>query len=104
MTPFPFSILTPAGALLEGEAVFVGMRSVEGALGVLAKHAPMVVACPPGVVRVQREDGWSYFATSAAILTTDGCKVVVLAGRAEEANDEFAAQRTALDWQQEENA
>ena len=102
MTLFPFSILTPAGALLNGEAVFVGVRSVEGALGVLAQHAPMIAACPPGVVRVQREDGWNYYATSAAILTTDGKKVVVLAGRAELADDEYAAQRMAQDWQKEE--
>ena len=102
MTPFPFSILTPAGALLSGEAVFVGMRSVEGALGVMAKHAPMIAACPPGVVRVQREDGWSYYATGAAILKTDGTKVVVLADRAEVADDEPSALRTAQDWQKKE--
>jgi F-type H+-transporting ATPase subunit epsilon len=102
MTPFPFSLLTPAGALMSGEAVFVGVRSAEGALGVLARHAPMAAACPPGVVRVQRPDGWSYYATSAAVLTTDGCKVVVLAGRAEQADDEASALRTARDWQQAE--
>ncbi len=102
MTPFPFSILTPAGALMNGEAVFVGVRSVEGALGVLAKHAPLIAACPPGVVRVQREDGWTFFATGAAVLTTDGSKVVVLADRAEAADDEFSAQRTVQDWKTEE--
>ena len=101
-TPFPFSILTPAGALLDGEVVFVGVRSVDGALGVLARHAPMVAACPPGVVRVQLADGWNYFATSAAVLTTDGSKVVVLAGRAEAAADEISALRTAQEWQREE--
>ena len=100
MTPFPFSILTPAGALMSGEAVFVGVRSVEGAMGVMAQHAPMVAACPPGVVRVQRPDGWSFFATSAAILSTDGRKVAVLASRVEQADDEPSAQRTAQEWQQ----
>ena len=104
MTPFPLSILTPAGALLNGEAVFIGVRSVEGALGVLAQHAPMVVACPPGVVRVQTENGWNFFATGAAILSTDGKKVVVLADRAEPAADESAAQRSVQNWQQEQVA
>ena len=102
MTPFPFSILTPAGALLDGDAIFVGVRSVEGALGVLARHAPMVAACPPGVVRVQQADKWCYYATSPAILSTDGKKVVVLAGRAELADDEFSALRRAQDWMQTE--
>jgi len=101
MTPFPFSILTPAGALLNGEAVFVGARSVEGALGVLAQHAPLVAACPPGVVRVQCADGWNYFATGAAILSTDGRKVVVLTDRAESAKDEASAQQTVRGWQQQ---
>jgi F-type H+-transporting ATPase subunit epsilon len=98
-TPFPFSILTPGGAVLDGEAVFVGVRSVEGSLGVLARHAPMVAACPPGVVRVQQADKWRYFATTAALLTTDGDKVVVLAGRAEAADDEPAARRRAAELQ-----
>ena len=100
-TPFPFSILTPAGALTAEEAVFVGVRSVEGSLGVLARHAPMVAACPPGVVRVQRPDGWHFYATSACLLTTDGHNVAVLAGRAIEATDESAALRTSQDWVRE---
>jgi F-type H+-transporting ATPase subunit epsilon len=103
MTPFPFAILTPAGAQLDGEVVFVGVRSAEGSLGVLARHAPMVAACPPGVVRVQRAEGWSYFATADALLSADGRKVVLLTSRAEEADDEFAAQRQAQEWRQEEN-
>lgn len=101
MTPFPFSVLTPAGALSAGEAVFVGVRSVEGALGVLAKHAPMVAACPPGVVRVQRSDGWSYYATADALLTTDGTQVSLLTGRAQEAADEASALEVAECWQRE---
>jgi F-type H+-transporting ATPase subunit epsilon len=102
MTPFPFALLTPSGPLLDEEAVFVGVRSVEGSLGVLARHAPMVAACPPGVVRVQRASGWTYYATTAAILSTDGRKVVVLTDRAEAAKDEVAASQTAQHWQQQE--
>lgn len=102
MTPFPFSLLTPSGPLLEEEAVFVGVRSIEGSLGVLARHAPMVAACPPGVVRVQRAAGWSYFATTGAILSTDGHKVVVLTDRAEAVKDEAAALQTVRHWHREE--
>jgi F-type H+-transporting ATPase subunit epsilon len=102
MTPFPFSILTPGGALMDGEAVFVGVRTAEGALGVLAGHAPLIAACPPGVVRVQRADqGWTYFATSASLLSTDGKTVAVLAGRAAPADDEDAAGRIAREWERE---
>jgi len=102
MTPFPFSILTPAGALMTGEAMFVGVRSVDGALGVLAQHAPMMAACPPGVVRVQRADGWNFYATGPAILSTDGRKVVVLTDRAASMPDEATALQTAQDWQRQE--
>ncbi len=101
MTPFPFSVLTPAGALTTGEALFVGVRSVEGALGVLAKHAPMVAACPPGAVRVQNADGWTYYATADALLSTDGKTVSILTGRAEVASDEAAAIALAAEWQRE---
>ena len=91
MTPFPFVIQTPTGPLGAGDALFVGVRAEGGSLGVLARHAPMIAACPPGVVRVQRAAGWSYYATSEAILRTDGHDTVVLTGRAEEAPDEVAA-------------
>jgi F-type H+-transporting ATPase subunit epsilon len=101
MTPFPFSLLTPSGALLNEEAVFVGLRSIEGSFGILARHAPIVAACPPGVVRVQRASGWSYYATTSAILSTDGHKVVVLTDRAENAQDEITARQIAQQWQQE---
>jgi len=99
-TPFPFSILTPMGPLAQNEVLFVGVRSVEGSLGVLANHAPMVAACPPGVVRVQHSDGWHFYATTACLLTTDGKNVDVLAGRAEEQQDELSALRTAQEWTQ----
>ena len=101
MTPFPFSILTPGGAPMDGEAVFVGVRTVEGAMGVLARHAPLIAACPPGVVRVQRPDGWAFFATSACLLITDGKTVSVLAGRAAQSDAEESARRTALEWERE---
>ena len=101
MTPFPFSVLTPAGALTTGEALFLGVRSVEGALGVLAKHAPMVAACPPGVVRVQRDTGWTYFATADALLTTDCTTASILTGRAQESADEASSLELAAAWQRE---
>jgi F-type H+-transporting ATPase subunit epsilon len=101
MTPFPFSILTPGGALMDGEAVFVGVRTAEGALGVLAGHAPLIAACPPGVIRVQVPDGWAYYAASASLLSTDGKTVAVLAGRAALADDEDSAGRIAREWERE---
>jgi F0F1-type ATP synthase epsilon subunit len=88
--------------MLDEEAVFVGVRSIEGSLGVLARHAPMVAACPPGVVRVQRTAGWSYYATTGAILSTDGRKVVVLTDRAEEVKDEPTALLTVQRWHRQE--
>jgi F-type H+-transporting ATPase subunit epsilon len=100
MTPFPLQILTPAGPVFDGPALFVGARSTEGALGVLARHAPMVAACPAGAVRVQRAEGWAYFAVSPAILRTDGRGAVVLAARAEPADGEAAAIRAAREWEQ----
>ena len=102
MTPFPFAILTPAGPAFSGEALFVGACSIEGSLGVLARHAPMIVTCPAGAVRVQRADGWLCFDTSAAILRTDGRAAVVLAARAEPAADEAAALQAARDWERRE--
>lgn len=45
------------GKVWEGEARMVRVRSVEGDLGVLPGHEPMLVALAPGEVHIRAEGG-----------------------------------------------
>jgi F-type H+-transporting ATPase subunit epsilon len=83
MTTFPFSILTPGGTIVDGEVTQVQVRTYVGALGVMAKHEPIVAVCPAGVVRIQQEGVWVGFKTDECLLTADGEKVTVLTSHAQ---------------------
>jgi F0F1-type ATP synthase epsilon subunit len=83
MRTFPFRILTPGGTIVDGDITHVQVRTQIGALGVMARHAPMVVACPAGLVRIQQEGVWVEFKTDDAILTTDGAEAVLLTAHAQ---------------------
>ena len=83
MTTFPFSILTPGGTIVSGEVTQIEVRTYVGALGVMARHEPMVAACPAGIVRIQQEGVWVRFKAGSFILTTDGKKATVLTSHAQ---------------------
>ena len=72
MTTFPFSILTPSGTIVSGDVTQIEVRTYVGSLGILAKHEPIVAACPAGVVRIQQDGAWVRFKTEACLLKTDG--------------------------------
>ena len=80
---FPFRILTPGGTIVGGDVTHVQVRTQVGSLGVMARHAPMVAACPAGVVQIQQEGVWVEFKTDDAVLTTDGTRVTLLTAHAQ---------------------
>ena len=88
MTTFPFSILTPSGTIVSGDVTQIEVRTYVGSLGILAKHEPIVAACPAGVVRIQQEGVWVRFKTEACILSTDGEKATLLTSFAQFAGNQ----------------
>lgn len=50
MTRFQASLVSPESLLFSGEVDQVDLPGMEGDLGVLAGHAPIVVMLPPGIV------------------------------------------------------
>jgi F0F1-type ATP synthase epsilon subunit len=90
MPAFQFSIQTPGGTVVSGAVTPVEVRPNVGSLGVLARHQPMVAACPAGVVRIQQDGAWVRFKTEAAILTTDGEKATLLTPFAQFAGTQMA--------------
>lgn len=78
-TPFHFSIETPSGTFIEGDDITsVEITTGEGKLGIMARHEPIVAACPPGLMRICQGGEWITFRTSRAILVGDGTSVKLL--------------------------
>lgn len=50
-------IVTPEREVWSGDATMVGARGIEGEVGILAGHAPLLVRLSIGVVRIQTADG-----------------------------------------------
>ncbi len=78
MTTYPFKILTPAGVFVSGDVTQIKVSTVDGSLGIMAKHAPMIVACPAGIIEICQDNEWIKFRTAQAIVTCDGAQVSIL--------------------------
>ena len=57
MTSFHVVVLTPERTVFDGEAVHLLAPGVEGYLGVLAHHAPLITALKAGTLAVRTPDG-----------------------------------------------
>ncbi len=53
MADMRVALVSPERVVWQGEADFVLARSVEGDIGVLPRHAPLLAALVPGVVRIR---------------------------------------------------
>jgi F-type H+-transporting ATPase subunit epsilon len=85
-------VVTPEREVWVGPAQMVIARGVEGELGILAGHAPVLVRLAVSPLRVQREDGsWDAMVVDGGFLHVtsgdDGTRVDVLANGAELGND-----------------
>ena len=50
-------VLTPNGSAFDGEASFVEAHAVDGRVGILPRHAPLLTALGQGPLRVKLTDG-----------------------------------------------
>lgn len=78
-----FSLLTPGGSLFQGEVEFVAARGVEGELGILPGHMPLVTRLEPGLLRVRLPGEERRFRLPGGTLQVDGERVLVLTDQAE---------------------
>jgi F-type H+-transporting ATPase subunit epsilon len=76
-------IVTPERIMYSGEAEMLIVPALDGELGVLPLHAPMVAALREGEVRVKHgEDSVEWFAISGGYLQVHEDKAIVLADEA----------------------
>jgi len=53
----PFKLVTPMGAVFDGEAQLVIAVTTEGEEGILPRHAPLLAALKPGILRANVVSG-----------------------------------------------
>ena len=90
---FDVSLVTPEGAVYEGEAERLVVPGASGEIGVLARHAPLVAMLRAGEIRVKAGGEWQAFAAGAGYFQIARDRAIVLvddAVRAEEIDVEQA--------------
>src|ERR1035437_7529292 len=76
-------ILTPERRVLQAQADSVIVPAVEGELGILAGHTPLVAQLQPGEIRLRTADDTQIFAVSGGFVEVQNNHVVILAETAE---------------------
>jgi F-type H+-transporting ATPase subunit epsilon len=95
MSTFHMAIYTPEGETFQGAVESLEAPGREGRFGVLAHHAPMIVALQRGILHARGGGREMYFVTGEGVLEISGGNVTVLADTASVAEDAVKA-RTLL--------
>jgi len=79
-------IVTPDGSVYTGDASMIVVHGVEGELGLLPRHEPLVSLVAVGDSRVQLTDGtWEHFATGIGYVQVLFDKILLVVDHAERA-------------------
>ncbi|AST93740.1 MULTISPECIES: F0F1 ATP synthase subunit epsilon [Sutcliffiella] len=87
MKTLTVSVVTPDGPVYESDAEMVVSKTLEGELGVLPGHIPMVAPLQIGAVRVKNANTTDLVAVSGGFLEVRPDKVTILAQAAETSKD-----------------
>jgi F-type H+-transporting ATPase subunit epsilon len=82
MATFHFDLVSPEKLLFTGEVNQVDVAGLEGYLGVLTQHAPMVTALRPGILVIYREAGEQRFVVNGGFAEVGAAGLTVLADTA----------------------
>jgi F-type H+-transporting ATPase subunit epsilon len=84
---FDLSVVTPEGAVFEGEAQMLIVPGAGGEIGVLARHAPLVAMLKAGEIRVRARGEWQSFAAGPGYFKVHQDRAIVLVDDAVRAED-----------------
>jgi F-type H+-transporting ATPase subunit epsilon len=84
---FDLSVVTPEGAVFEGEAQMLIVPGAGGEIGVLARHAPLVAMLKAGEIRVLARSEWQSFAAGPGYFKVHQDRAIVLVDDAVRAED-----------------
>jgi len=68
MSTYQLSIITPNGKVFDGQVESIVATGMDGSLGVLAGHTPLVVALKNGPLKVKTPTAEKFYAVSKGIL------------------------------------
>jgi F-type H+-transporting ATPase subunit epsilon len=72
-------IITPDKELFKGEATYVGVPGVDGSMGFLNNHAPLITVLKAGDVTVKTAEGEKSFTVKGGVVEVMNNTVLVLA-------------------------
>ena len=90
--PIQLQIITAEREVFSGQVDALNAPGVEGQLGILPDHAPLMTVLQPGELTVRTGGDESYLALSGGYLEVLGNQVIILADAAEDV-DEIDEQR-----------
>ena len=75
-------VVSPDEELFSGEATFVLARTVEGDIGILAHHSPLLAELAPYDVKIHAPGGDVHFPIAGGFMSVKDNKVIILAAGA----------------------
>ena len=87
MPTLRLEIVTAERLVYSEEISLLVAPGIEGELGILPRHAPLLTVLKPGEIRVVKDGEESYIAVSGGFLEVLGNKVTILADTAEHAGE-----------------
>lgn len=87
MARLTVEVITAERSVVQDEADMVIAPTVEGVIGILPRHAPLLTALAPGVMVLKRDGSEEELAISGGFLEVNRDRVLVLADTAEREED-----------------
>ncbi len=89
MASFDVSLVTPDGAVFEGEAEMLVVPGADGEIGILARHAPLIAMLKAGSTRVhvKRDTDIQEFATGPGFFKVEQDRALALVDDAVDARE-----------------
>jgi F-type H+-transporting ATPase subunit epsilon len=102
---FQLEVVAADRVVWSGEATMVITRTIEGEIGVLANHAPLLGVLAPGTVEIRPDDGSPMLAAvDGGFISVANNRISILAERAELAADiDVAEARKELERAQQDS-
>lgn len=72
-------IITPDKSLFSGEATEVSLPGIDGSLGILDRHAPLISALKKGQIKVKTSNGEELFDVNGGVAEVLNNKLIILA-------------------------
>ncbi len=78
-------IITPDTSVFEGDVDFVVVRAVDGELGILPNHAPLIASLDISGLRYTKDDKKEYFFVAGGFMEVKNNRITIAAPSAESA-------------------